>query len=104
MEQLERAVPAAVRAWARKRGKAEGREVSKGDLKLPYKNKDGSVSCGGVESALKMIGHVKGLPADVLRRAEAELERNRCKRRAAGGSPLDNIIRSLEEELNWPQP
>jgi len=77
VEQMERAVPDAILEWARKRAKAEGREVSKDDLKLPYKNKDGTVNRGGLESALKMIGHVKGVPADVLERARKELERAR---------------------------
>ena len=77
VEQMERAVPDAILEWARKRAKAEGREVSKDDLKLPYKNKDGTVNRGGLESALKVIGHVKGVPADVLERARKELERAR---------------------------
>ena len=92
VEQLSRAVPAAIRKWAKSR--AGGGEPSKGDLKLPFRNKDGTVNCAGVESALKMIGHVKGVPADVLERARKELERNRCERRVK--TALDELIERLQ--------
>jgi hypothetical protein len=95
VEQLARAVPAAIAAWARK--KAGGGPPSKADLKLPYRNEDHSVNCTGVESALKMAGHVKGLPADVMRRAVAELESHRCKRsKASVATALDAFIDALE--------
>ena len=96
VEQLARAVPAAIAAWARAKAKREGRELTKGDLKLPYKNENGSVNCGGVESALKMSGHVKGIPADVMRRAVAELESHRCKQKASVATALDAFIEAME--------
>jgi phage head maturation protease len=44
-----------------------------GDEKLPYKNPDGSINKDGVDSAMKMIGHVKGSSDDDLRSAAKTL-------------------------------
>jgi hypothetical protein len=100
IEQLARAVPSAIAEWARTRARNEKRELVKGDLKLPFRNRDGSISCGGVDSALRMASHVKGVPAEILARAVKELERHRCKKeKAAMGitTSLDALIRLLEE-------
>jgi hypothetical protein len=43
------------------------------DEKLPYKNPDGSINKDGVDSAMKMIGHVKGSSDDDLKSAAKTL-------------------------------
>jgi len=79
LEQLMRAVPRAISAWARKKAKAEGRDVIKEDLKLPYKEPNGVINLGAVRNALAAIGGarggVKGVPNDVIAEAKAELQR-----------------------------
>ena len=77
IEQLSNAVPAAVLEWAKEKAKEEDREVTKGDLKLPFKDPDGTVNANGVRSALAAIGGARGgvdLPEDVKARAKEELE------------------------------
>ncbi len=75
VEQLLDAVPKAIAAWARKRARELKRDVIKDDLKLPYKEPDGTVNINAVRNALARISQVEGVPRDVLADARAELER-----------------------------
>jgi len=77
LEQLMRAVPAAVRAWAKNRAAANDRDVIKEDLKLPYKEPNGTINLNAVRNALAVIGGARGgvdLPRDVVASARQELE------------------------------
>lgn len=74
IDQLLRAVPAAIASWARAQAKAHNRDVIKSDLHLPYKEPDGTVNLAGVRNALSRLPQVKGVPADVLDKAKAELQ------------------------------
>lgn len=73
IEQLSRAVPAAVRAWAKKKAADAGGDVTKGDLKLPYKEPDGTINLAGCRAALPRIDG-SSLPAAVKAKARAEIE------------------------------
>ncbi len=74
IDQLVAAVPAACLTWAKAQAKAEKRDLTKADLKLRYKNPDGTVNINGIRAALSRLPQTK-LPQDVLDKAKAELEK-----------------------------
>lgn len=77
IEQLQRAVPQAVRTWANQRARAENRDVIKGDLKLPFKEPNGTINLGGVRAALAALGGARGgvnLPDSVKSAARSQLQ------------------------------
>jgi uncharacterized protein len=72
-EQLSLAVPKAVLAWAKAEAKKDDREITKSDLKLRYKNPDGTVNINGIRAALSRLPQTD-LPSDVLSKAKGELQ------------------------------
>lgn len=75
LEQLIGAVPKAVLAWAKEHAGAG--DIAKADLKLPYREPDGTVNMNAVRAALAVIGGARGgvdLPAAVKADAREELE------------------------------
>lgn len=76
--QLMQAVPDAIQTWAKAQAKQGNREVTKDDLKLPFREPDGTVNLNGVRAALAVIGGarggVKGVPKDVVESAKTQLE------------------------------
>lgn len=92
LEQLLRSVPRAIAAWARERARQGGREVVKDDLRLPYKEPDGTINIRAVRNALARLSQVKGLPADVLADARKELE-----------NVLEEYNKSKGESWHWVQ-
>lgn len=79
VEQLRRAVPDAVEQWALDRAEEEGNDQPvKADLKLPYREPDGTININGIQAALAALGGARGgvdLPQDVQSDARDELER-----------------------------
>jgi hypothetical protein len=95
VEQLLRSVPRSVAAWARRKARAESRDVTKNDLKLPYKEPNGTINLGAVRNALSVLGGGRGgvqLPPDVRAAAKRELEgvleRHGSTKKSWGGIPL----------------
>ena len=77
IEQLMRAVPTAVLRSARQKAEAESREVTKEDLKLPFKEPDGRVNVNALRAALAALGGARSgvdLPSDVSQEAEDEVK------------------------------
>ncbi len=97
LEELLRAVPRAVAAWARQRAEEEGRDITKEDLKLPFREPDGTININGVRAALQAIGGARGqrpdLPESVLRAARAELEQvlEEFRRREQRGARFEEL-------------
>lgn len=78
LEQLRRAVPASMRAWADARGK------NKSDYKLPYKEPNGMINVNGVRNALARASQVKGVPQESISSAVAELQKVLAGAKKAG--------------------
>jgi hypothetical protein len=74
VKQLAAAVPKACLAWAKAQAKVEKRDLTKADLKLRYKNPDGTVNINGIRAALSRLPNTK-LPEKTLNAAKAELEK-----------------------------
>lgn len=84
IQQLARAVPKAVRAWAKSQG-----ELTKANLKLPYKEPDGTINLGGVRAALAALGGARGgvqLPAEVKAAARKQLKGILARHNVSGPS------------------
>lgn len=94
LEELARAVPTAVARWARSQG-----DLKKENLKLPYKEPDGTINLNGVRAALAAIGGSRGnkpdLPANVLNEARRQLERVL----AAGNKAMGKSSMSKSDEI-----
>lgn len=75
LEELLRSVPRAIADWAREMAKKKGRDVIKDDLRLPYKEPDGTINIRAVRNALARLSQVKGVPQDVLAKAREELQK-----------------------------
>ncbi len=73
LEQLMRAVPKAVARHARQVAKSEDRDVRKADLKLPFKEPDGTINVNGLRNALARLPQTQGLPQDVKDSAREEM-------------------------------
>lgn len=74
VEQLLRSVPKAIADWAKRKAKEKGRDVIKDDLRLPYKEPDGTINIRAVRNALARLSQVTGVPKDVLDDAREELQ------------------------------
>jgi len=72
VEQLARACPRSCIQWARKQAEEAGRELTKGDMNLPYKEPDGTPNYWGIRAAISRLP-VTDLPAAVKADAEKEL-------------------------------
>lgn len=100
IEQLARAVPSAVARWARSQG-----ELKKENLKLPYKEPDGTINLNGVRAALAAIGGARtgqkpGLPSEVLSAARTQLEGilSRYKKSLEkGGKDMSDVEKTAEQ-------
>jgi hypothetical protein len=75
VEDLLKAIPRAMAAWARAHAKSQGREVTKADAHLPIRNKDGSISVPALRNALARLSSVQGPPPEVKAAAKDELEK-----------------------------
>jgi hypothetical protein len=82
LEQLQRAVPASLKAW----GKSQGDGKNKGDYRLPYKEPDGTINVNGVRNALSRAKQLKGPPQPAINSAIAELQRVLARAKKAGFS------------------
>jgi hypothetical protein len=60
IEQLRKAVPAAMRKWGDSQPKGPDGEPSKANYKLPFKEPNGTINVNGVRNALARAGQVKG--------------------------------------------
>jgi len=78
IDQMMQAVPDAMRTWAKQQAKHGARDVTKDDLKLPYREPDGTVNLNGVRAALAAIGGARGgvkdVPQATLDKAKTQLE------------------------------
>ena len=92
IDQALQAVPRAIAQWARQQAKAADRDVIKSDLKLPIREPDGTVNVNALRNALARINQVKGVPASVLAKAKAEIQRllDQYRRRQGGESVTAN--------------
>lgn len=76
VDELRNAVPDAVEEWALERA-GEDEEPTKADLKLPYREPDGTINLRAINAALAVLGGARGgvdLPQDVQSEARDELE------------------------------
>lgn len=97
LEQLRRAVPAAMRAWGD--AQAKGGDKSKGDYKLPYKEPDGAININGVRNALARAKQVKGPGPDVINRAISELQGVLARAKKEGYACKDDEDERKYEDL-----
>ena len=99
LEQLRAAVPEAIRSWADGVAEKAGRNLAKADLRLHYREPDGTINVNGVAVALAAISGTQSgaldIPLDVRTAAMAELESAllRFKERQAGLGDGDEIRR-----------
>ncbi|MFQ5769702.1 MAG: head maturation protease, ClpP-related [bacterium] len=99
IEQLLNAVAKAVAKWARDEAKQKDRDVIKTDLKLPFKEPDGTVNINGVRNALARLPQTQGLPNNVKESARTELQSllNKFKERQAKGEFKEYLFNSKIE-------
>jgi len=103
LEQLMRSVPPPVLTWARSHAKSQGRELSKGDLKLPVHEPDGTVNLNAVRAALASLGGARGgvdLPQDVKAAAQEYLEATLAKGKKESG--MSESV-TFSERSVWPR-
>lgn len=98
IEQLLRAVPAAIRAWAR--GKANG-DVTKDNLKLRYREPGGAINIRGIRAALQRLPQTRGIPGNVLAAARKELQAalSRANKQLGKSEDLGGIMEKRIEDL-----
>ena len=103
IEQLARAVPAAILKWARSRAKKEERDLIKDDLKLRYKEPNGDININGIRAALHRLPQTTGIPQNILSAARKELENalSRAKKELGIQEEIDVLGEPFEEEIVW---
>lgn len=103
IEQLARAVPAAILKWAQARAKKEDRDIIKDDLKLRYKEPNGDININGIRAALRRLPRTTGIPQSVLSAARKELENvlSRAKKELGIQEEIDVLGEPFEEEIIW---
>jgi hypothetical protein len=107
LDQLQRSVPRAIAAWAKKQ--AGDGTVTKDNLHLPYKEPDGTPNPDGIRNALSRLPQVKGVPSDVLAAAKKELEaalnkanKSKSSKEAVETDGVDEAtLASVEVEEGW---
>lgn len=97
IDQLKRAVPAAMRRRAKRIAAAAKRETVKSDYALPYREANGDVNINGISAALGRIDQVKDCKSDERTSARAELESQRAKARTALDKPKISKNSELDE-------
>jgi hypothetical protein len=103
LEQLRRAVPAAMRSWGD--AQAKGGEKVKGDYKLPYKEPDGTININAVRNALARAKQVKGPGPDVINRAVSELQGvlDRAKKEGFACGDKDDKEKDYADTVTCPE-
>jgi len=93
LEQLRRAVPASLRAWA------DGRGKKKSDYKLPYREPNGTINVNGVRNALARASQVKGVPQETISRAVSELQKVLAGAKKAGFACGEEDKKKFSQDL-----
>lgn len=100
IDELRRAVPAAMRSWGDAQSK--GGDRKKSDYKLPYKEPDGTINVNGVRNALARANQVKDVPEATINRAVAELQRVLAQAKKEGFAHHDEEEKKFEESFTPP--
>lgn len=106
IEELRRAVPAAIRQWADAKSKQIGDgKPNKSFYHLPYKTPDGTINLRAVRNALARAPQVKGVPASVIAAAIEELRRVLAAGKKAlsleSAAPEGDSLESADAAERW---
>ncbi len=100
IDQLVRAVPSAIREWAKSQAEKEGRDIVKSDLKLRYKDPNGSINVNGVKAARSRISQVEDIPQEIIGKAGEELdsvwEKIQSMKINKEDNGMNEIVKSIE--------